>query len=374
MKDPVGNFLKKLKEEGYTIYVVGSVGAIPAIAAALALWQLLEPYKEYIDGIRTASGSGIPLALAASGVSGDKIRKLLLGLHLKDVVEDIGFFAEHNETKSFFDNFRNLRAYFLAGFRAASTILKHLVDHRIGIISGENIKLLLDQGLKTNDFAKTSPPLEVVATLIDGSQTYVFSKDTTPKVKISEAIVASCAIRHIFALQTVHGQQFVDAAQKESIPILSVIDSHIKKGLDPSKLLIIGTFVHTLSRKSPSVFHFLEMEKYFTDASHHDTFRSHLELAGYRGAKCMILELDATNIELPHPDQFPDFMEFGAGFRRIRKIIASLFNKGLLEKILRGVSIYLYKEINMQHLPYYLDPFEKSIKKKLQQKIDSFKI
>ncbi|MBI3633335.1 MAG: hypothetical protein HY226_03535 [Candidatus Vogelbacteria bacterium] len=353
---------------------MGSVGAIPAIAASLSLWEILEPYRQYIDGIRTASGSGIPLSLAASGVEAKEIRKRLVGLHLKDVVEDIGFFAEHNETKRFLDNFRNLIAYYVSGWRASSTILRQLGDHRTGIVRGENIKKLLDQGLSTNDFAKTSPPLEVVATLIEGSRIYIFSKDTTPDVSISDAVVASCAIRHIVAIQTVNGQQFVDAAQKESIPILSIIDSHIKKGGDPKKLVIIGTFAHTLPRKAPSVFHFLEMEKYFSNASHHDIFKRDLELAGYRGAKCLILELDATNIRLPDPDPFPDFMEFGAGFRRLRKIIASFFNKGLLEKILRGVSIHLYKEMNMQHLPYYLNQFDRTIRKKLENKIENFKI
>ncbi|MBI5140535.1 MAG: hypothetical protein HZA94_03775 [Candidatus Vogelbacteria bacterium] len=370
--EELGRFLKKLKEHGYTIYVVGSVGALPAIAASLSLWRLLEPFRQYIDGIRTASGSGIPLSLAASGVSAEDIRKGLMRLHLRDVVEDIGLFAEHNESKGWLDYFKNLWAYYLSLVYSVSTILKHLVDHRVGIVRGENIEKLLDEGLKTNDFRQTSPPLEVVATLIDGSQTYVFSGETTPGVKISKAVVASCAIRHVFAIQMVNGKSFVDTAQKESIPLLSTIDSHVKRGRDPRKLFIIGTFAHTLRRDGPTAFDLAEMERYFTDAYQHDTFIRDLELAQHRGARCMIIEFDATNITLPNPDPFIDFVEFGAGFRRLRKIVASLFNRGLLEKILRGFSVYLYKEINMQHLFYYLSYFDRSVKEKIRNRIENF--
>ena len=331
------------------------------------MWQKVEPYKKYIDGIRAASGSTIPLSLAASGLETEKIKEALFKLELKDVVEDIGFFAEHNQGRGMLGKIRDLKAYYLRWFEAASTIVNHLVDHRIGIVRGENIRKLLDQNLYTNDFKKTSPPLEITATQIEGSKTYIFSGETTPDVSISEAAVASCAIRHIIAIQTIKGQKFVDAAQKESIPILSVIDSHIKRGLDPKKLFIIGTFVHTLPRQGPGAFHFLEMEKYFTSAWCQDLFYRDLEIARYRGVKCFILEFNAANIILPEANPFPDFLEFGSEFRKVRKLVAAIFNRSQLEKLLRGVSIHLYKELNMQHLPFYLDLFERTIQDKIDR-------
>ena len=370
----LGEYLEHLKNTGHTIYLVGSVGSIPAIAAALSLWELVEPYKEFIDGIRAASGSGIPLSLAASGISAVKIREELLKLHLKDIVEDIGFFAEHNQGKGVLGKLRDLKAYYLHWFKAASTIVSHLVDHRIGIVRGENMKKLLDRNLLTNDFRVTSPPLEIVATLLEGSKTYIFSKETTPDISISEAVVASCAIRHIIAIQTIKGQKFVDAAQKESIPLLSVIDSHIKRGLDPKKLVIIGTFVHTLPREGPGAYHFLELEKYFTSSGHLELFRRDMEIAKLRGAKCMILEFNSTKVVLPSADPFTDFLEFGYGFRQLRKLVAAIFNKGQLEKLLRGVSIHLYKELNMQHLLYYLDLFDKTIEEKIKRQINNSNI
>lgn len=368
------NFFIKLKEGGYTIYAVGSVGSIPAIAAALSLLHVIGPLRKYLTAARLGSGATIPWSLWASGISSEIVRKMLTRLHLKDVVEDIGFFAEHNETKSWLDYIRNLLAYYLSLIYSARTILKHLIDHRVGIVRGDNIRKLLEEGLMTNDFTKTSPPLEIVATGIAGSKIQVFSGETTPEVKISDAVVASCAIRHVFAIQTINGKNFVDAAQKEAVPLLSVIDSHIARGGDPNKLFIIGTFVHTLQREEPTEYHYMETDRYFSNGEHTDKFRAHLELATYRGAKCMIIEFDATNVVLPSASPFRDLIEeFGVGFRRLRKIIASLFNSGLLEKVLRGVAIHLYREINMQHLPYYLDKFDATIEDKIRRRIENFK-
>ncbi len=357
-----------MKEDGYYICFVSGVGSVAAIAASQLMWEQLEPYKNYINSIRAASGSTIPLSLAASGMRAAEIRKNLLKLHIKDLVEDIGFFAEHNQDEGIFGKMRDLRAYYLRWFGATKTIVNHLVDHRIGIVRGENIKKLLDEHLCTNDFNKTSPPLEIVATQLEGSKTYIFSGETTPDVSISEAVVASCAIRHIIAIQNIKGRQFVDAAQKESLPILSVIDSHINHGNDPKKLLIIGSFVHTLPRQGPSAYHFLEMEKYYSSSGHSDLFRKDMEIAKYKYAtKCLILEFDSTNVSLPSPDPFPEFLEFGAGFRQIRKLFAAIFNRVQLEKLLRGVSIHLYKELNMQHLPCYLELFERNLQGKINR-------
>src|SRR3989338_2006523 len=183
----LGRFLRKLKEDGYTIYLVGSVGSIPAIAATLSLWKIVEPHRQYIDYIRAASGSGIPLSLAASGMTSAEIRETLLGLKIKDIVEDIGFFAENNQGEGILGMLRDLKDYYLRWIRAASIIINHMVDHRIGIVRGDNIKRLLEKTLRTNTFGNTSPPLEVVATLVKGSKTYIFSKETTPDIPISDA-------------------------------------------------------------------------------------------------------------------------------------------------------------------------------------------
>ncbi len=364
----MGELLKFLKENGYTVVVAGSVGAIPAMAAFLLLWEILEPHKQHIDVIRTASGSGIPGAFAASGMSAREIRERLLAITLKDIVEDIGLFAEHNEGQGFFGRLKDLKGYYFDAYKAASALMQHLTDG-IGIVKGENIKRLLMENLLVNRFEQTYPKLEVVSTRFDTLDTFIFSHENTPNIAISDAVVASCAMRGVFAVQNVGGYEFVDAAHNESIPLKSTLIDHIKKGKDPKKLFIIGTFVHTSSRRRPEKLHSLSFDKHYSRDEHKKKFFDHRLILDYEGVPHLILELDAHHVSLPPPEPFPDFPEIGIGLRNLRKIIAKFFQKSQVEKYLRGVSIFLYEELNMGHLPNYINDFEHKITEKLNRHI-----
>ena len=367
----MGEFLHNLKDNGYTVVLVGSVGAIPAIAASLSLWKVIEPHWNCIDSIRTASGSGIPMSLAASGVPASAIQERLTKLKLEDIVEDIGFFVEHTSAKGFFEKSRKIKNYYFSGLRGAFSIIKHLTDERIGIVKGDKIRTLLSENLCSDLFADMNPPFEVVATLLNSrANLSVFSRDTTPNVPVSNAVVASCAVRHIFAIQIIDGKKFIDAAQKESIPLLSVIDSHVAKGRNPKKLFIIGTFVHTLPLEELTAFHFLRLEHYYPGNEHVDMFRKDLALARYTGAKTMIFELNAAGVALPSFNPFPEFPVFGKSFQEIRKAVAKFLQAEFLEKLLRGTSLYIYNELNMQHLPYYFDDFEAKLYEKIERRLN----
>ena len=366
--------LQRAKNQGYTIYFVGGAGSIPARAAWLSFWKILEPYRHLIDYFRCCSGPNLIAAPASLGMPAFIIEKIFTRLKIRDAVEDIGFFAEHNQGKGIRGKIRDLWAYFTSGwFKATMTFWRHMVDHRVGIVRGENIKRLLEQNIGTAKFIDTNPKLEVVATEHGSAEPFIFSEEKTPNVPIHEAAVASCAIEHLFAIREIDGEHFVDAAAVESIPIESVIKTHIERGLDPRKLLIIGTFVHTLEKNN--VFHFLARQKDSSSTTQKRLFELEKRLAvSEAGAKIMILEFNANQVILPPADPFSDLEELGKGFRFIRKLLALIFNREAHDKLLRGIAIHLYKEINMAHLKLYLEHFDKVIQNKIKRHLDLLNI
>ncbi|MBI2035693.1 MAG: patatin-like phospholipase family protein [Candidatus Liptonbacteria bacterium] len=364
--------LKKLKEDGHTIVLSGSIGAIPAIASSIIIWKLLEPYKNYFDAIRAASGSSIPLAFAATGMPPDEIRSKMSLITLKDVVEDIGLFAEHNEGKGLRGKLKDLIAYYTDAFNAAGILMRHLTDG-VGIIKGDNMAKLIASNLPVNNFGNTYPKLEVVATDFNTLRPYIFSASTTPEVLISEAATASCAMRGIFMPRSIQGAEYIDAAQCEPLPLLSVLNSHLAKGLDPKKLFILGFFVHTFSRKAPEKRHYLALDRHYGRAAHKDLFQLHKQILHHHGVKFIILELDTEKVVLPPPEEFPDLSDLGINWRGIRKLFARFANKSQVERLLRGVSIFLYEEINLRHLPCFIEALEPEINRKLLEKVQQFK-
>lgn len=378
----LGKFLQRLKQEEYTIAVVGSVGAIPAMASFLLLLELLEPYKDLIDSIRTASGSGIPGALFASGVATRTTREHLLSLSTEDVVEDIGLFAEYSEGKNMREQFRAMKAYYTAAYRAGTNIGNHLLDNRRGIVKGDKIEELLRTNLLSNRFEHTHPALEVVATRffpplempsgeLVALPLVVFSHNTTPDAPISQTVTASCAMRQIMKPRIIDSMGdvlFVDAAQKESIPLQSVLDDYERKGKNPEKFFILGSFVHTLP-SAPEAFHQLAVSSFF-DRDTYKTFFEHGErVLRYAKTPHLIFEFNAAKVELPPAEPFPDFPELGIGFRKLRKMFARFTQHSMIEKYLHGVAHFIYRELNMRHFSKYLYEFEPKLYDKVARHV-----
>lgn len=370
-----GELLRKLKDAGYTVVVSGCVGGVPAMASGVLMWRVLENHKKYIDAIRTSSGSGIPYALATTGMSSEEIERKLCALELRSFVEDIGLFAEHNQAKGLIGAVNDLIAYYVDAYNAGSVVVRNLTDYR-GIIIGDLMCRELARNLTTNSFVDTFPKFEVVACRLKGFVPTVFSAETTPHVSISEAVTASSSIYQVFRPRRIDGVEYVDGAEYEAMPLRSIVDSHIRRGLNPEKLFILGLFVHRAPWRIPDRRHVLAMDEYRATFRHQDNFKDHLEDLRYdirfRGVKYIMLEVDATDVSIPSPEPFPALWELGGTLRRIRKLFAKLMNKGQVERLLRGVSIFLYNELNPQHLPYYLDSFNKKLEKKLLDGISNF--
>lgn len=360
----LGDYLKRLKDDDYTIVLVGSVGAVPAVAASTVLWEMIEPYRDHIDTIRTASGSGVPLSIASTGVSADYIRRELCKLQIRDIVDDIGFFAEHNQGRNMLERIRDIKAYYVDAFRAARTIMNHVTDY-VGIVQGDMMQQLLSRHLLTEQFLRTSPRLEVVATRDPQLTRHVFSHELTPHVPISQAVVASCAIRTVFAIRKIDGQGYIDAAQNDPIPLESVAEDHIRAGKNPEKLFILGTFVHTLDRRFMLPPNLFNRREHYDRGTHETLFAYQKKMLGYQGIRSRIFELDATSVALPPAEPFFDFPILGASLSGVRRVFAQLTQREHVERFLRSVSHYLYEQINMQHLPLYLAEFEEKMKQKV---------
>jgi len=371
----VKKFLEEAEEKGYTVYFVGPAGSIPAMAISLCLWKIFEPFRHLIHYIRACSGACLIMVPAAIGITSLVIEKIFRALrHLRNVVENIGFFAEYNQGTNLRGKLKDLWSYFTYGwFKATMTFWRHMADHRVGIVQGEHIKNLLRKIVKNATFKDAKPTLEIVATKDGSAEPYIFSEETTPNVTLWDATVASCAIEHLFAIQKIDDDYFVDAAAVETVPIESVIKSHIARGLDPKKLLIIGAVVHTLEKSD--VFHAFTRQKSNSSTTQKRNFELEKDLAINRyGTKLLMLEFDANKVILPPAEPFAEFEELGKGFRFLRKLIAMIFNREAHDKFLRGIGIHLYKEINPAHFKLYLDHFEKIVDDKLERHIKEIKL
>jgi predicted acylesterase/phospholipase RssA len=365
----VGDLLKRLKDKGYTVVLVGSVGAVPAIAASTLLWEIVEPFRDHIDSVRTASGSGVPLSIATTGVPAEYIRHELCKLQIRDVVDDIGLFAEHNKGGNFFERMQDVRAYYVGAFRAARRVMDHVTDF-VGIIQGEVMQQLLARQLTSEQFLHTKPSLEVVATRDPQLTRHVFSHTLTPHVSISRAVVASCAMRTIFSVQYIDGQGYIDAAQNDPVPLESVVDDHVRSGKDPNKLFILGTFVHTLDRTADLHAHLFGRREHYDRGTSEALFYYQKRILEYQHISHVVFEFNAANIALPPAEPFFDFPVLGPSLSLLRKALATLTHRESVEYFLRGVSHYLYEQMNLQHLPLYFDAFEPSIKQKIARHID----
>lgn len=372
--EEIGKFLKEYHDKGYTIVFSGCVGSVKAMGAAIPFWKLLEPHASNISAIRTASGSGIPLSLAASGVSANEIALKLPTVPFKDFIEDIGLFAEHNTGVHFWNHIDNVISYYVDGYYTARAIIKHLTSGT-GIVTGEKLKELLAKNLKSNNFRDTHPSLEVMATRLGSSLPFTFSKNTTPDVPISEAVTASCAITEFFKTQLINGVMYVDAALAEPLPLISIVNDHVRSGKDPEKLLIIGFFVHTFPNKEPDLDkqHIFAMKKHYATAHYRKDFGRDRKMLDYQKIKNIIIELNALSVQVPIHDPFPELYELGRGFRMIRKFVAKIARKKEIERLLRGVTIFLYEEMNLAHLPYYMDAFRPVIEEKFIKRIEQFR-
>ena len=168
--------------------------------------------------------------------------------------------------------------------------------------------------------------------------------------------------------------EYEDAAKSEPLPLRSIVEDHIKSGLDPDKLIIIGFFVHTFRNVAPppSRRHMLAMNHHNGTSEHRDKFFDHKLILDFMKIKHIIIEFNSTNVQPPMPP-FPELQGLGTGLRKARKIFAKMLNATELERLLRGVAIFLYQEINTEHIPYYLDSFDKVAEEKLIKKIRLFR-
>ncbi len=364
----VGDLLKRLKDKGYTIVLVGSVGAVPAIAASTLMWEAVEPFREHIDSVRTASGSGVPLSLATTGVPAEYIRRELGKLQIRDVIDDIGFFAEHNKGGNFFQRMRDVKAYYVDAFRAGRRIMEHVTDF-VGIIQGEAMQKLLARFLISDQFLHTKPTLEVVATRDPQLSRHIFSHELTPHVPISRAVVASCAMRTIFSIQHIDGQGYIDAAQNDPVPLESVVEDHIRKGGDPQKLFILGTFVHTLDRRFNSSPNLFGRREHYDRGMNEALFYYQKRMIQYQGISHVIFEFDAAHVSLPRAEPFLEFPVLGPSLSGMRKLFATLTHRESVERFLRSISHLLYEQINLQHLPFYFEAFEHRFREKAEKHI-----
>ena len=79
-----------------------------------------------------------------------------------------------------------------------------------GLYAGANLERWLDDVLESKRFADLSVPLAIVCTDIQEGEAKVFSKETTPDVKVSSAVRASVGIPGVFAVHRHGGRILVD--------------------------------------------------------------------------------------------------------------------------------------------------------------------
>ena len=248
-------------------------------------------------------------------------------------------------------------------------MMNHVTDY-VGIIQGDVMQQLLARYLISDQFQSTSPTLEVVATRDPQCSRHIFSHQLTPQVPISQAVVASCAIRTVFSIRKIEGQGYIDAAQNDPVPLECVVDDHIRAGKDPDKLFIVGTFVHTFDRLldiPPNLFG--RREHYDRHANGKIFFYQKDKLVNQR-IRFLIFELDATKVHLPPANPFSDFPVLGSSLSELRRLFAQLTHRESLERFLRSVSHYLYEQINLQHLSLYLESFEPRLMQKISRHVD----
>lgn len=339
---------ERLKKKGYTIVASGSVGSVKSIAARLIFWKVFEPFIKSIDEIWCESGSTFVDPCIATGMSESEIRAKCFSLMLKDVVVDRGV------------------------LRAIQEILQHFSEYR-GIDSGDLMKYVLAKTLPSDNFYDASPKLRIVASKLNGIIPTVFSENTNPPVKISDAAVASSAIKNIIAPQVINGEEYIDAAEYEPIPLRTVLEEHIKNGGDPRKLFIIGTFIHSFPREAPRPGErdYFKMQPYFSSFQQLHYYRSSRREVALRGVKTLIFEFDATKVVIPN-DSFTALPLFGKGIRTTKKILGRITKRRYPEKLLKGITDYFDRELNPQHIHYYCEAFENGIDKKIKDNIEKF--
>ncbi len=89
-----------------------------------------------------------------------------------------------------------------------------------GLCSGRKFEQWLDGILKSQRFEDLQTPLSVICTNIQAGEPFVFSRETTPEVKVATAVRCSIGIPGIFAVRRLKGAVLIDGS-------LAAIEDHL---------------------------------------------------------------------------------------------------------------------------------------------------